>query len=158
MIPPSSLAFPLLERHPCWSTCGRRTRPFSGRAFREHRTNMGVLPILFIVRVLRARRMVWRITFHPSQAARCASTEDHQAPSPPLFCEQKGRLATPLTPLPLPPGHAAQRPLFVHRDQPRPRGHLSPFARSSEPPEGSPPVADAESATQKLDRWTRPTL
>ena len=29
---------------------------FSGRAFREHRTNVGVLPILFIVRVLRARR------------------------------------------------------------------------------------------------------
>jgi hypothetical protein len=27
--------------------------------FREHRTNVGVLPILFIVRVLRARRMVW---------------------------------------------------------------------------------------------------
>jgi len=57
-----------------------------------------------------------------------------------------------LTPLPLPPGHAAQRPLFVHRDQPRPRDHLSPFARSSEPPEDSPPLADAESARQKLDR------
>ena len=26
---------------------------------------------------------------HPSEAARCASTEDHQAPSPPLFCEQE---------------------------------------------------------------------
>ena len=26
MIPPSSLAFSLLEGHPCWSTCGRRTR------------------------------------------------------------------------------------------------------------------------------------
>ena len=45
-----------LEGHPCWSTCGRRTRPFLGRAFREHRTNVGVLPLLFIVRVLRARR------------------------------------------------------------------------------------------------------
>ena len=45
MIPPSSLVFPLLEGHPCWSTCGRRTRPFSGRAFREHRTNVGVLPL-----------------------------------------------------------------------------------------------------------------
>src|SRR6185503_572227 len=45
MILPSQLAFPLLEGHPCWSTCGRRTRPFSGRAFREHRTNVGVLPI-----------------------------------------------------------------------------------------------------------------
>ena len=49
MIPPRSLAFPLLERHPCWSTCGRRTRPFSGRAFRENRTNVGALPIRFIV-------------------------------------------------------------------------------------------------------------
>ncbi len=38
--------------------CGRRTRPFSGRAFREHRTNVGVLPIFFIVGALRARRMV----------------------------------------------------------------------------------------------------
>ena len=32
---------------------------------------------------------------HPSEAARCASTEDHQAPSPPLFCEQEGHLAAP---------------------------------------------------------------
>ena len=23
---------------------------------------------------------------HPSEAARCASTEDHQAPSPPTYC------------------------------------------------------------------------
>ena len=34
-----------------------------------------------------------------SEAARCASTEDHQAPSLPLspcaFCEQEGHLATP---------------------------------------------------------------
>jgi len=30
--------------------------PFSGRAFREHRTNVGVLPILFIAGALRARR------------------------------------------------------------------------------------------------------
>src|SRR3989442_917628 len=36
MVPPSSLAFPLLEGHACWSMCGRRTRPFLGRAFREH--------------------------------------------------------------------------------------------------------------------------
>ena len=54
---PSKLAcVPHLEGHPCWSMCGRRTRPFSGRAFREHRTNVGVLPIPFIVRVLQARR------------------------------------------------------------------------------------------------------
>ena len=32
---------------------------------------------------------------HHSEAARCASTEDHQAPSPPLFCEQEGHLAAP---------------------------------------------------------------
>ena len=56
MILPNSLAFSLLEGHACWSTCGRRTRPFSGRAFREHRTNVGVLPILFIVGALRAQR------------------------------------------------------------------------------------------------------
>ena len=36
--------FFLLEGHPCWAMCDRRTRPFSGRAFREHRTNVGVLP------------------------------------------------------------------------------------------------------------------
>ncbi len=42
---PSKFAcFPLLEGRSCWSKCGRRTRPFSGRAFREHRTNVGVLP------------------------------------------------------------------------------------------------------------------
>jgi hypothetical protein len=41
---PSKLAcfFSPGRGHPCWSKCGRRTRPFSGRAFREHRTNMGV--------------------------------------------------------------------------------------------------------------------
>ena len=60
--------FPLLEGHPCWSKCGRRTRPFSGRAFREHRTNVGVLPILFIVRILRARRAPGRSPHTPSSA------------------------------------------------------------------------------------------
>jgi hypothetical protein len=44
ILPPSLLAFPLLEGHPRWAKCGRRTRPFCGRAFREHKTNMGVLP------------------------------------------------------------------------------------------------------------------
>ena len=62
MILPSSLAFLLLEGHPCWSKCGRRTRPFSGRAFREHRTNVGVLPLLFIVRVPRAQKIA---SLHP---------------------------------------------------------------------------------------------
>ena len=31
--------------HPCCSNCGRRTRPFGGRAFREHGSNVGVLPL-----------------------------------------------------------------------------------------------------------------
>jgi hypothetical protein len=43
------------------------------RASNEHR---------FTVRVLRARRMVWWLPSPPSETARCASTEDHQAPSP----------------------------------------------------------------------------
>ena len=37
------------------------------RAFREHRTNVGVLPIIFIVRILRARRTVWLLPI-PSSA------------------------------------------------------------------------------------------
>ena len=37
---------------------------------------------ILIVRVLRARRMVWRLPSPPSEAARCASAEDHQPPSP----------------------------------------------------------------------------
>jgi hypothetical protein len=47
----------------------------------------------FIVRVLRARMIVWRLPSHPSEAARCTSTEDHQAPSPPLFREQRTDIA-----------------------------------------------------------------
>ena len=39
--------------------------------------------------------MVWLLPSHHSEAARCASTEDHQAPFPPLFCEQEGHLAAP---------------------------------------------------------------
>jgi hypothetical protein len=33
------------ERHPYWSYCGRRARPFLGRALREQRTNAGAVPI-----------------------------------------------------------------------------------------------------------------
>ena len=33
--------------------------------------------------------MVWLLPSHPSEAARCASTEDHQAPSPLRFREQE---------------------------------------------------------------------
>jgi hypothetical protein len=47
LIRPTLLVSSLWEGYPCWSKCGRRTRPFSGRAFREHRTNMGALPISF---------------------------------------------------------------------------------------------------------------
>ena len=32
---------------------------------------------------------------YPSEAARCASTEDHRPPSLPPFCEQEGHLAAP---------------------------------------------------------------
>jgi hypothetical protein len=45
---------------------------------------VGALPIIFIVRVLRASRASDRSLLIPSEAARCASTEDHQAP-----CENK---------------------------------------------------------------------
>jgi transposase InsO family protein len=41
LILPSSLVFPLLEGHPCWSMCGRRTRPFLGRAFRGAQDQRG---------------------------------------------------------------------------------------------------------------------
>ena len=59
------------------------------RASDEHR---------FIVRVLRARRMVWRLPILPSEAARCASTEDHQAPSPSPIPTAPRRPTTSLRP------------------------------------------------------------
>jgi hypothetical protein len=37
----------------------------------------------------------WVPPAYPSEAARCASTEDHQPPSPPPLCEQEGHLAAP---------------------------------------------------------------
>ena len=49
----------------------------------------------FIVHVLRARRMVWRLPSHPSEAACCASTEHLPAPSSPLFREQEDGQAAP---------------------------------------------------------------
>ena len=83
------------------------------RASDEHR---------FIVRVLRARRMVWRLPSHPSQAARCASTGDHQAPSPSrLLCSHR-----PTPPNDLSPSIATSRAheaiclhLFDHPSRPR---------------------------------------
>jgi len=47
-----------------------------------------------IVRVLRARKTVWLPPSYLSEAARCASPGDHQAPSPPLFREQEDDWAT----------------------------------------------------------------
>jgi hypothetical protein len=35
-----------------------------------------------------SKKGTWPLPLHPSEAARCASTEDHQAPSPPLLREQ----------------------------------------------------------------------
>jgi len=117
LILPSLLAFSPWEGYPCWSKCGRRTRPFSGRAFREHRANVGALPIFLRPHVARAQKI---IRLHPL----------------PLF----------------PPALAAPQLLSVHPDQPRPQCHPPPFARSSEPPEDSPPAAGAESATRTLNR------
>ena len=76
--------------------------------FRKHRTNVGGLPILFIVRVLRARRIVWLVSFHSSEPARCASTKDHQSSSPSSwhFREHGG----PTGPSLLPAGELFQHP------------------------------------------------
>jgi hypothetical protein len=42
---PSKLAcFSLLEGHPCWSKCGRRTRTLHRARVPEHRINVGVIP------------------------------------------------------------------------------------------------------------------
>jgi len=35
-----------------------------------------------------SKKGTWPLPLNPSEAARCASTEDHQAPSPPLLREQ----------------------------------------------------------------------
>jgi len=44
---PSKLAcLSLLEWHPCWSNCGRRTSTFRSCAFREQGTSVGVSPFL----------------------------------------------------------------------------------------------------------------
>ena len=36
-----------------------------------------------------SKKGTWPLHPHPSEAARCASTDDHQAPSPPLFREHR---------------------------------------------------------------------
>src|SRR5574341_1413791 len=44
MILPSSLVVLPRKGTRCWPHCGRRARPFSGRALREQGTSTGVLP------------------------------------------------------------------------------------------------------------------
>src|SRR6185295_10613476 len=56
-----------------------------------HLTSTVVAPVFLIVRVPRAGRRPG-CPFHPSEAARCASTEDHQPPSPPSFLKDQPRL------------------------------------------------------------------
>src|SRR6267143_5887520 len=88
---PSKLAgLFLLEWHPYWSHCGRRARPFGGRALREQGNSMGAIPVpsscafyeqrgllaapssSFGGRALREQR---RLTGHPSPLHR-AGCED----------------------------------------------------------------------------------
>jgi|SRR6267378_385150 len=94
MILPSLLAFPLLEGQACWSTCGRRTRPFTERAFREHTTNVGVLPILFIVGALRAQRP-YQLSATPVQA-RLPISPPHSLVDPRMRASNEGLLFSSL--------------------------------------------------------------
>jgi hypothetical protein len=48
-----------------------------------------------------SKKGTWPLPPHPSEAARCASTEDHQAPSPPLFREQEDDQAASRLPSPI---------------------------------------------------------
>jgi hypothetical protein len=56
---------------------------------------MGVLPILLIVRVLRARGTPGRSLPYPSERARCASKEDPSALIPSLFAKHWKRIVKP---------------------------------------------------------------
>ncbi len=47
MLLPSSLVFLSRNDTQGWFNCARRARPFRGRALREQRTNMGLVPYLF---------------------------------------------------------------------------------------------------------------
>jgi len=102
MILPSSLAFPLLERPPCWSKCGRRTRPFPKPSHRprSYLSSPGSLidprmrasnEHLLSVRVPRPGGRLG-CPSHPSQAARCASTRRSSASIPPLFREHRANM------------------------------------------------------------------
>ena len=77
-----NLLVPLLpEGHPCWSKRGRRARPFRGRALRERRANVGVLPILCIVGVPRAQK----ITGAALTPSHSENTEPCSYSAPPLW-------------------------------------------------------------------------
>ena len=45
-----------------------------------------------------SKKGTWPLLPHPSEAARCASTEDYQPPSPPLLREQETSVGVVLTP------------------------------------------------------------
>ena len=48
------------------SHCARRTRPFSGRAFREHRTNMGAPSHPFHRARSASKKGTWPLPLHPT--------------------------------------------------------------------------------------------
>ena len=48
-----------------------------------------------------SKKGTWPLPPHPSEAARCASTEDHLAPSPPLFREQEDEQVASRLPSPI---------------------------------------------------------
>ena len=87
-------------------TLARRDVPLArARAFQSSSPlGKGVARLPFTARIERApfhrarsasKKGTWPLPSGLSEAARCASTEDHQAPSPPLLREQS-KLLTPL--------------------------------------------------------------
>jgi hypothetical protein len=79
----------------------RRDALFSlARAFKSSSSLVkGVTRLSFTARIERAqfhrarsasKKGTWPLPPHTSEAARCASTEDHQAPSPPPSCSSSG--------------------------------------------------------------------
>ena len=89
--PPGSLVFPHQEGHPCWSKCARRTRSFSGRAFREHRTNMDVLPSFHRARSA-SKKNGLPTPSHHSETARHASAGDSAILRPRISSRSDGHL------------------------------------------------------------------
>src|SRR6267143_6594784 len=90
---PSKLAgLFLLEWHPYWSHCGRRARPFGGRALREQGTSMGAIPVSFIVRVLRAKRAPGCSLLILRRPRVARAKETYGPPFPPTPGGVRGRL------------------------------------------------------------------